>query len=142
MSKKEYRTDERKPSDMFVNSLSGGGIGSSELTCGWCGRLHLCPTADSYSREEDGGKGWEEYCVQQEKENPNGVILHWEWDSIMGHDLNSVFFVDDCPCNGLSRYETFIWAERETIRKYLKVRIEQEHEWAQQELTKNRLMGI
>jgi hypothetical protein len=142
MSKKEYRKDNKKPSDMFLNSLSSGGIGSPELTCGWCDRLHLCPTAESYTSDEDEGEGWKEYCEKEFKENPEGVVLHWEWDSIMGHDLNGILFVDDCPCNGLSRYETFIWAEKDTIRKYLKTRIEQEHRWAEEQLTLNKLAGI
>jgi len=142
MSKKEYRKDDEKPSEMFTNALSGYGVGSPDLTCGWCGREHLCPTSESYTRDEDGGKGWEEDCVRQHKEDPEGVILHWEYDCVSGQELNGIMFVLDCPCNGLTRYEKFIWAERDTIRNYLKVRIEQEHQWAEQELTKNKLAGI
>ena len=142
MSKKEYRKDDEKPSDMFVNALSGYGIGSPEVTCGWCDRDHLCPTADTYARDNDGGEGWQYYCEEEYKNNPEGVVLHWDYDSVSAQEINGILFVIDCPCNGLTRYEKFIWAERDTIRNYLKVRIEQEHQWAQQELTKNKLAGI
>ncbi len=140
--KREYRKDDKAPSAMFMRALSGFGVGSPDLTCGWCDRLHLCPTSQSYQQDEDGGKGWEEDCVEQHKENPDGVVLHWEWDSISGHELNGILFVEDCPCNGLTRYETFIWAEKDIIRRYLKDRIQHEFDLAQQQLTINKLMGI
>jgi len=56
--------------------------------------------------------------------------------------LNSIQFVDDCPCNGITRYETFIWNERATIREYLKNRVDQEYQWAQEEKTLNVLAGF
>jgi hypothetical protein len=142
MTKKEYRKDEEKPSDMFINALSGYGVGSPDLTCGWCDRLHLCPTAECYHGDDDGGAGWQKHCENEYADNPTGVVLHWDYDSVSGQEINGIMFVVDCPCNGLTRYEKFIWAERDTIRRYLKIRIEQEHEWAQQELTKNKLAGI
>jgi hypothetical protein len=138
--KKTYRKDDTKPSDMFVNALSGFGIGSSDLTCGWCNRLHLCPDASCYQDEEDGS--WKEYCYEEYTKNPDGVVLHPDYDAVSGQEINSIMFVLDCPCNGLHRYENFIWEHRDTIRNYLKVRIEQEAEWAEQELTKNKLAGI
>jgi hypothetical protein len=134
-----YRIDPEKPSDMFVNALSGYGVGSPDLTCGWCGRVHLCPDWSFY-QEEDGS--WEKYCKEEYKENPEGVVLHYDCDGISGQEFNGIMFVWGCPCNGLTRYEKFIWNERDTIRNYLKCRIEQEAEWAEQELTKNKLAGI
>jgi len=142
MSKKNPRDSDKKPSEMFMRAVSGFGVGSPDLTCGWCGRLHLCPTSKSYTQDEDEGVGWREDCERQYKEDPDNVVLHWEWDAISGHELNGILFVDDCPCNGITRYETFIWKERETIRRYLKARIEQEYQWAQEELTLNKLAGI
>jgi hypothetical protein len=142
MTKKEYRTDDKEPSDMFVRSLSGHGCGSPEMTCGWCDRLHLCPTSESYTSDEDGGKGWLEDCEKQYKECPEGVILHWDADSVSGQELNGINFVVCCPCNGLSRFERFIWESRYTIRKYLRTRIDYEYDLAQQEKTLNKLSGI
>ncbi len=138
---KKYRSDPKPPSDMFIDSLQNG-HGSPDMECGWCGRMHLCPTSESYTNDDDEGKGWEEDCVRQHKENPEGVILHWDSDSVMGYMFNSINFVACCPCNGLSRYETFIWAERASIRNYLRDKIALEYSLAQQEKTLNELAGI
>ncbi len=140
--KKEYRKDDKPPSDMFVNALSGFGMGSPDMECGWCERLHLCPDSESYQQDEDGGAGWKEECENRHAENPEGVILHYNWDCVSGQELNGITFVLDCPCNGLYRYEKFIWTEKDTIRNYLKVRIEHEYQLAQQQLTLNKLAGI
>lgn len=141
VKKKEYRSDPTSPSNLFINSLQNG-HGSPDMECGWCDRMHFCPTSDSYTRDEDGGKAWEEDCVKQHKENPEGVILHWDCDSVMGYMFNGINFVACCPCNGLTRYETFIWSERNSIRYFLKDRIELEHDRAMQELSANKLAGV
>ena len=114
MSKKEYRKDDTKPSDMFVNALSGFGIGSPDLTCGWCDRLHLCPDASYYRDEEDGS--WQEYCDEEYAKNPDGVVLHRDCDAVSAQEINNIMFVIDCPCNGLHRYEDFI-----SIRRYISI---------------------
>ena len=142
MTKKNPRDTDKKPSEMFMRSLRGFGSGSPDMECGWCGRLHLCPESESYRGDDDGGAGWREECEQQFKENPDNVVLHWDWDCVTGHELNSIQFVDDCPCNGITRYETFIWNERATIREYLKNRVDQEYQWAQEEKTLNVLAGF
>lgn len=147
MSKK-YRKDDKKPSDMFVNALSGFGVGSDHLECGWCGREHYCPDTE-YNHYDDEDCTAEQsmaryklFCEEEHAKNPEGVVLHYDCDAISAQELNGIMFVIDCPCNGLHRFENFIWQERDTIRNYLKVRIEQEAEWAEQELTKNKLAGI
>lgn len=145
---KEYRKDDEKPSDMFINALSGFGIGSNDIECGWCGRQHFCPDTD-YSHYDDDECTLEEsrdryraYCEEERKKNPEGIVLHYDCDSVSAQELNGIHFVIDCPCNGLTRYEKFIWAEKNTIRKYLKDRIEQEYQWAEEQLTINVLLGI
>jgi hypothetical protein len=49
-------------------------------------------------------------------------------------------------CNGceerLGKYERFIWENRDTIRRYLKTRIDQEKAWADQEHLLNTLADI
>lgn len=142
MAKKEYKADPTPPTDMFVQSLAGFGAGSPDMECGWCGRMHLCPDSESYAGDDDEGAGWREDCERQHREDPNGVILHYDWDCVSGQELNGMVFVIDCPCNGLSRFEKFIWNERATIRNYLEKRINQEYEWAQQEKTRNVLAGF
>jgi len=147
MSKK-YKTDDEAPSDMFVYSIDFG-VGSADMECGWCGRLHLCPEtsygppdyADTNSIEDDRER-WKEYCRTEHAKNPEGVILHYDLDGISGKQLNGINFVVDCPCNGLTRFEKFIWNERGTIREYLRKRINQEYDWAEQEKTRNKLAGF
>lgn len=139
---REYRKDDEKPSEMFINALSGCGIGSDHLECGWCGRKHYCPDNTDNWDDSDGGISWKQYCENEYKENPEGVILHEGYDAVSAHEMNGIFFVIDCPCNGLTRFEKFMWEHRDTFRNYIKVRIEQEYEWAEQELTKNKLAGV
>jgi hypothetical protein len=143
MSKKNPKDSDIKPSDMFINAMSECGMGSGELTCGWCNRLHLCPDSN-YSSDsgEDEGDARRKYCEDEYKANPDNVVLHYDCDGVSGRYMNDVFFVMDCPCNGLHRYEQFIWTHKDTIRNYLKVRIEQEHRWAEEQLTLNKLAGI
>jgi len=141
--KKTYRTDEKGPSQMFKDAIYGkSGFGSDELTCDWCGRLHLCPDAEHHIADDDEGLGWSNYCEEEYKANPEGVVLHHGYDAVSGRVFNGTMFVIECPCNGLGRFETFIWSERDTIREYMKVRIDQELEWAEQEKLKNKLANM
>jgi hypothetical protein len=133
---------------MFVNALSGYGVGSDSLTCGWCGREHFCPDTD-YNHYDDDECSAEEsmiryraHCEERHREEPDKIVLHYDCDSVSGQELNGILFVIGCPCNGLHRYEQFIWENKNTIRKYLKVRIEQEHQWAEEQLVLNKLAGI
>lgn len=147
---KTYRTHDKKPSELFLSSLPGGG--SHHVNCGFCGRDHYCPDSDnlrwnSYSEdekkeEEEVVKEYLESALREQKENPNGVIIHYDSDFVMTKDLNGMAFVVECPCNGLAIYEDFIWAERNQIRDFLKKRVDQELAWAEQEKTRNRLAGL
>jgi hypothetical protein len=144
---KTYRKDETKPSDMFIDSIASG-FGSADIKCGWCNRIHLCPNTDYAPDYEDSlsiecnRKIFAQYCIEEQKKNPEGVVLHPDCDTVYSKTLNGIKFVIGCPCNGISRYEEFIWNERKTIRDYLKKRINQEYEYAQQEKTLNVLAGF
>lgn len=72
------------------------------------------------------------------------VQHHGDCDSIGYFEFIGQMFVHGCEgCSKyLRRYEDFIWAERDTIRSYLKIRIDQEKKWADQENLKNILAGI
>lgn len=141
---KKYRSEPDAPSELFVDSI-GFGVGSAWMECGWCDREHLCPETSydppDYGTDDDRTK-WREHCEEEYRNNPEGVVLHYDTDGVSGKQLNGINFVVGCPCNGLHRFEKFIWNERDTIREYLKRRINQEYEWAQQEKTKNILAGF
>jgi len=140
--KKVYRKDDDKPSDMFLDAMSEMGVGSDEIECTFCGRMHYAPNAEWHLADDDEGLSWREHCENEYKANPEGVILHYDCDGISGREMNGFMFVLCCPCNGLQRYEKFIWAHKDTIRNYLKRRIEYEYQIAQQQLTLNKLAGI
>jgi hypothetical protein len=59
-------------------------------------------------------------------------------------ELDGLTFVFDCEgCEKrLAKYENFIWNNRDTIRRYLKTRIDQEKAWADQEHLLNTLANI
>ena len=97
--------DDGKPSDMFVDSLRGGG--ATQIEC-CCGKYHIA---------ED-----------------------LEYASIEYKTLSDQVFVTDCSCNSLKKYEEFIWSNRDSIRRYLRVRIDREFEWAEQERLMNLLI--
>lgn len=92
-----------------------------------------------------GGGSWvhcacgKDHSLENESNNQNN-----DWDSIGYIDLNGLLFVYGCnSCNELlSKYENFIWNNRDYIRRYLKIRIDQEKEWADQEDILNKLAGI
>lgn len=141
---KKYPIHDKKPSEMFLNSLSGGGQRSIE--CG-CGRMHyatLCE--DEFVEINEGEDTYSDYLYREardhQKNNPDGVIIETEYSSIGYKELNGQLWVDECPCNRLSIYEIFIWADKNSIRKYLKDRIDDEYRLAQEQLTLNVLAGI
>ena len=145
MDKKKYKKDDKAPTELFLDAVqSQGGHGSYEMECGWCDRLHLCPDIDwgNYEDELRDAKNFHEYAWNAYRENPEGVVLHDNCDAISGSVVNGINFVLTCPCNGLARYETFIWEHRNMIRTFLKDRIDQESQFAEQEKTLNKLSGI
>ena len=146
MSKK-YSTYDKEPSELFVDSLRGGG--SHYMVCGFCGRTHYCPESSNiYHNDEDkedeenAYKNYLSEALEEQKKDPDGVVIHYGVDTVIAKDLNGMTFVLECPCNGLTKYETFIWAERDSIRRFLQARIEQEAQWVREEIVKNKLMGI
>lgn len=72
------------------------------------------------------------------------VKHHYECDSVGHFEFIGQNFVHGCDgCSKyLRKYEDFIWQERDTIRNYLKIRIDQEKKWSDQEHLKNILAGI
>jgi hypothetical protein len=73
--------------------------------------------------------------------------VEFEQDDYNGYryiELGGLFFVHGCDgCEKtLARYENWIWNNRDHIRRYLKIRIDQEKAWADQEQLMNTLAGI
>lgn len=127
-----------KPSELFLNSLQGGG--SHHVNCGFCGRQHYCP--DSSSLYDDDVEEYNRQAREEHAADPDGVILHLDDDYALTKDINGMAIVIDCPCNGLAIYENFIWTDRNSIRRYLGNRVNEEFELCKQEMTLNKLSDI
>lgn len=139
MTKETYETNERKPSEWFVEALQGGG--SSSIYCN-CGRMHYAPENLMDSEDETDYPNMLADVTEEKRKDPDGIIIHTNADFVYCKEIDGKVFAVDCPCNGLTRYEDFIWANRNSIRRYLKARTDQENQWAQEELTLNKLAGI
>ncbi len=135
----KYTTNEKKPSQMFLDALKGGG--SSCVHCN-CGRTHYAPCNLYDSDDESDYENALKDAYEAQKKDPDGVVINNEDDFIFAKDIDGRTFVVDCPCNGLTKYENWIWSNRDAIRDYLKVRVAQEALWAEQEVVKNKLAGI
>ena len=108
------KTEKNKATDMMWDAGLGGG--GPWVHCS-CGKDHSL-TEEEYENSDYGGF---EYI-----------------------ELNGILFVYGCEgcAEKLARYENFIWANRNHIRQYLKIRIDQEKAWADQEKLLNDLAGF
>jgi hypothetical protein len=104
--------------------------------------MHYAPGNLRDSDDEDDYQNMLDSALEDQKKDPDGIVIEYEDDFIRAHDLDGKTFVEDCPCNGLRKYEDWIWGNREVIREYLRFRAEQEAKWAEQEVLKNKLAGI
>lgn len=113
----KYTMPDSGASDMMWDAgLGGGGV----YVLGGCGQDHTLPdhvTEEMYDR---------------------GEYQSIEYVTIDGK--NFVYGCDQCS-EQLSKYENFIWDNRDYIESYLKIRGDQERAWADQESTLNILIG-
>lgn len=95
-----------------------------------------------------GGGPWVQCSCGQEHTLPDSVTddmyEHGEYESFEYIHLNGLDFVHGCEgcAKKLAQYESFIWNNRDHIRRYLKIRIDQEKAWADQEDLLNKSAGI
>ena len=129
--------DDNTTSEMFWDAQDRG-YGGFYVECR-CGIQHYAVDSEWRSSHED-----EEPVPGETNEGDFKVKHHHNCDSVGHYTFIGQNFV--YGCNGCSmylrKYEDFIWAERDTIRNYLKIRIDQETRWADQEHLKNILAGI
>lgn len=125
--------DDKTSSEMFFDAQEHA-YGGIYTECR-CGIQHYA--VDSRYIEE-----WEFPAVIPDETDE--IKHHHDCDSVGHFEFIGQNFVHGCEgCSKyLRRYEDFIWAERDTIRNYLKIRIDQEKKWADQEHLKNVLAGI
>jgi hypothetical protein len=104
----------------FTDTLYGGG--GAFIECGVCGREHHAIDSDHY------GDGWSNDDVNQSRRastidravsDPDGVVLHYDCDSVYYKYINNQAIPPTCPCNALRRYENFFWSNRKIWRDYM-----------------------
>ena len=111
--------DPKRASDMFWDSVPGGA--SSCITCS-------C------------GKDWNP--LEDVADNEEGDEDSREWYRFV--ELDGRTFVQDCDkcCTELARYEQWIWNNRNDIREYFRIRVNQELKWAEYEKALNILAKV
>lgn len=87
------------------------------------------------------------YCDCGIEWNPPEDYTEEEWESSRWFryvEVEGRTFVEECDecCKKLARYEQWIWNNRELIRDYLRVRVDQQFKWAEQEKLLNDIAGI
>jgi hypothetical protein len=129
--------DNNTASEMFYDAQDRA-YGGVYTEC-QCGVQHYAVDS-TYIHEYD-----EDALVPPETDDGTFPVKHHHDCDSVGHfefiGRNFVYGCDGCS-KYLRRYEDFIWQERDTIRNYLKIRIDQEKKWADQEHLKNVLAGI
>ena len=139
IKKPKYAVQDKKPSEMFIRALEGGG--SSSIYCN-CGRTHYAPSNLYDSDDENDYTDMLNDALAEQKKDPEGVVINYEDDFVYAKEIDGKTFVVDCPCNGLRRYEDWIWNNRNSIRDYIKFRVDQELKWAEEEKVLNKLKGF
>jgi hypothetical protein len=94
-----------------------------------------------------GGAGPYVHCSCGKDHSLPGDLSDDEYDAAESFEyieLDGQLFVYECEgCEKkLLKYENFIWDNRNHFREYLKIRINQEKAWADQEKMLNALAGI
>lgn len=126
------KNDSNPPSDLFADLVCDAGTPSTY--CNLCGRYHFATGPQSCEDERE-----LERLLRLADEKPNAYVAS-EYDSISCGQIAGMTAVYDCPCNGLRKYEDFIWENRELIIKYIRKRTAAEMKAA--EKTADLLTGI
>lgn len=115
-------------SDMMWDACTGGH--SSWVYCD-CGKEWTPP---EHAATEDYKESEYEECINDE--DP------YEWFRYV--ELEGKTFVEECEecCKKLARYEQWIWNNRDAIRDYLSIRVNQQLKWAEQEKLLNTIAGV
>jgi len=93
--------------------------GSLVITCELCGRTHFATMEEGRFDE-----GELEDLREKAKKEPDKYIEDPSYDSISWGRIDGKQAVIGCVCNGLAKYEEFIWRNRHVIARYLKEKSE------------------
>jgi hypothetical protein len=127
MSAKNTKDRPTPASDAFKDAVSSGGS-CTVAECDFCGRVHFT----SAEGGGDYGEGELAELQAQAAREPDKYIEEGLYNTIATGDMAGHHVVIECPCNGLSRYEDFIWSHRELIMDYLTKRAKEEYDEAKE----------
>jgi len=116
---------ERSPSEEFQNIVCDGA--TLVATCDFCSRTHY---GDGLGGDWEPGE--RERLEQNAKERPDWYVDSGDHSIGIGW-IDGRQWVYDCPCNAISKYESFIWNNRHLIAKYLSEKAKDRLESAQRE---------
>lgn len=103
------------PSETFENAVRKAG--SLVVDCELCGRTHFATLETAHFDE-----GELDDLVAKAKKDPDKYVQDPSYDSVPWGTVDGKQAVIGCPCNGLRRYEDFIWGNRFVIAEYLRNR--------------------
>lgn len=113
----------------FKGAVEGGG--DTAVTCSWCEREHIAIDSSNNGESEDCDPA-KDYIfaydmmkpdvIKMALSDPDTYILVEDVDFIHYAEIDGTVIPDDCPCNGLGRFETFIWGEIGMIKRYLAIK--------------------
>lgn len=108
-AKPKKKQEFEPPSEDFTDAFITGGCAIAEC---YCGITHFNPsTCADYEEEE-----FRELLKLAKAEPEKFIESDWESSTI---EIDGKYFVADCPCNLLRRYEDWIWMHRHQIIRYL-----------------------
>lgn len=119
-----------KPSDMFIDIVCT--YGTIRASCELCSREHFA----SYNNDGNFNEGELEELRKKAKEKPEKYIEWPDSSSISHGTIEGKQAVWGCECNGMFKYENFIWTHRYLIAEYLMKRANDEAQTAKEDLDK------
>lgn len=105
--------------------------GSIHISCELCDRVHFASASPGFF-----DKGELEELLEKKKAAPDKYIEDTGSDYISYGHIDGKQAVIGCPCNGLTRYEEFIFQNRHMIVDYLNRRTKARLDKAQSEAGK------
>ena len=126
MSDTEKKEAPDPPSEEFLKAISAH-MSSITGECDFCGRFYYTVNDGSYDYEYGEFDRYE----AQAKENPDKYIC--VEGSVPKTMIDGKTYIRDCECNGVRRYEDWVWSHREIILDYFRRRTELEFKEAKME---------
>lgn len=108
--------ESKQASHNFMDAVCEAG--TPDMTCQLCDRHCFATGSQTCLSDVEIDK-----YRKSSNENPH---RYWECadDSLAYGVIDGKQCVYDCPCNGMARYENFIWTHRHMITRYLRKRSE------------------